>query len=306
MKKAAKSSSSGNGFEIVLLRKKKRGGVLEDGSSGKKMASKVQKSCLWGSKTGNTTKSKSINMEEKCLVEETSFDFGEGGALAGGNHDQTPMSSKVKTKKTLGKPLGKIDFSKDGNGNSILLNAPLELLPLLKNLVNISVRKLFALDIGLNKVASNSFQEKLVVVRKLFSGINGFGEASTPSKFLEIIRMMFTSELSLIKATDKAANMKILVNTNLKKSSGQSDRAVVIKKIPIGTLAEAVHAALFEFGVIKVIKIQLIGLWQKAVVEFEQLDQADLVTAEWSILIRKNAICVARANSDKEAWDARD
>ncbi|KAG9299828.1 hypothetical protein G9A89_003372 [Geosiphon pyriformis] len=165
------------------------------------------------------------------------------------------MGSKVKTKKALDKSLGKIDFSKKSDGDSILSNAPLELSLPLKNLVNVLVRKLFTLDIGLDKVASNSSQKKLVMVRKLFSRINGFGGASTPSKFSEIIRAIFTSELSLMKATDKAASVKILVNTNLKKSSGRSDWAVVIKKILIGTSAEAVHAALSEFGVIKAIKM---------------------------------------------------
>ncbi|KAG9284993.1 hypothetical protein G9A89_009803 [Geosiphon pyriformis] len=284
MEKAAKSSSSGDSFETVLSRKKRRGGVLEDSSS--------------NLETEDTTESKSIDIEEKCLVEKTSFDFGEGGALAGRNHDQTPTNSKVKTKKVLGKPLGKIDFSKKSDGNSILSNTPLELLSPLKNLVNVSVRKSFVLDIGLDKMAGNSSQEKLVVVRKLFSGINGFGGG--------IIRATFTSESSLIKATDKATSAKILVNTNLKKSSGRSDWTVVLKEIPIGTSAEAVCTALSEFGVIKMIKMQLIGLWQKAVVEFKQPDQADLVTAKWSILIGKDAVRVARANSDKKAWDARD
>ncbi|KAG9300595.1 hypothetical protein G9A89_005195 [Geosiphon pyriformis] len=199
MKNAAKSSSSGDGFEMVLSRKKRRDGVLEDGSSGEKVASKVQESRSWDSETGDTTESESIDMEEECLVEETSFDFGEDGALAGRNHDQTPMSSKVKTKKTLGKLLGKINFSKKSDGD---------------------IKKLFALDIGLDKVAGNFSQEKLVVVRKLFSGINGFGGASIPSKFSVIIKAMFTSESSLMKATDKAVSVKILVNTNLKKSSG--------------------------------------------------------------------------------------
>ncbi|KAG9291930.1 hypothetical protein G9A89_004868 [Geosiphon pyriformis] len=245
-------------------------------------------------------------MEKKCLVEETSFDYGKDGALAGGDHNQTPTSSKVKTKKALDKPLGKIDFSKDSDNNGVFLDASLELPPSMKNLVNVLVRKSFALDIGLDKVAGKFSQEKLVVVRKLFSGINGFEEASTPLKFSGIIRAMFTSELSLMKATDKAAGVKILVNTDLKKSSGWSDWAVVIKEILIGTSAEAVHTALSEFGVVKAIKMQLIGLWQKTVVDFEQSDQANLVAAEWSILIRKDAVCMTRANSDKETWNARD
>ncbi|KAG9286015.1 hypothetical protein G9A89_022691 [Geosiphon pyriformis] len=41
-------------------------------------------------------------------------------------------------------------------------------------------------------------------------------------------------------------------------------------------------------------------------VKFERSDQADLVAAEWFILIGKDAVRVARADSDKEAWDVRD
>ncbi|KAG9291303.1 hypothetical protein G9A89_021805 [Geosiphon pyriformis] len=181
MKKTAEASGSNASFKPVLLRKKRRG------------------------EAGDTTGSNSIDMEEKCLVEETSFDFGEG--------------SKVKMTKALGKPLGKINFLACNDDNNILLDAPLDLPPFLKNMVNVLVRKFFVLDIGLDKMFGKSSQEKLVV-------------------------------------------------------------AVVIKEIPIGTLAEAVRAALFEFGVIKAIKMQLIRLWQKTVMEFEQLDQADLVAAE--------------------------
>ncbi|KAG9284983.1 hypothetical protein G9A89_009793 [Geosiphon pyriformis] len=306
MKKTAKVSGSESGFKAVASKKKRKRSALAEGVDNGEVAAGVPGVCSWGSETGNTTESESVNMEEECLVEKTSFDYDEGGALAGGNYDWMPMSSKVRTKKTLGKPLGKIDFSKDGSDDGVLSDAPLELPPSMKNLVNIPVRKSFALNIGLDKVAGKSSQEKLVVVRKLFSGINGFGGASTPSKFSGIIRVTFTSESGLIKATEKATGANIMVNTDLKRSSGRSDQAVVVKKIPIGTSAEAVRTALSEFGVIKAIKMQLIGLWQKAMVEFEQLDQADLVAAEWSILIGKDAVHVARADSDKKAWDVRD
>ncbi|KAG9304496.1 hypothetical protein G9A89_020060 [Geosiphon pyriformis] len=252
MKKAIKVSGSNNGFKPVLPRKKKRGSVLEDGSG--------------DSETGDTTESDSINMEEKCLVEKTSFDYGKGGALAKGDLDQTSTGSKIKTKKALGKPLGKINFSSSDVDDDVLLDALLELPPPLKNLVNISVHKSFALDIGLDKVVGKSSQEKLQVVRKLFSKINDFKGASTPSKFAEIIKASFTFESSLAQASKKAEKAKILVNTNLQKSDCGD------KKIPVGTLAEAVHTALSEFGIIKSIKMQLVGLWQKAVVEFEQRD----------------------------------
>ncbi|KAG9304591.1 hypothetical protein G9A89_020155, partial [Geosiphon pyriformis] len=239
--------------------------------------------------TGNTTKSNSINMEKKCLIEETSFNYGESSAIAG-DSDQISTGSKVKTKKTLGKPLGKINFSLNDNENNILLDASLELPPPLKNLVNISVYKSFTLNIGLNKVVGKSFQKKLQVVRKLFSKINGFGEASTSSKFAGIIKAMFISESSLVQTSKKAEKVKILVNSDLKKSSGHSDQTVVLKEILIGTSTKAVHTALSKFGIIKSIKMQLVELWQKAVVEFEQSDYANLVTAKWSILIEKDAI----------------
>ncbi|KAG9305471.1 hypothetical protein G9A89_021189 [Geosiphon pyriformis] len=298
MKKTAKVSGSESGFKVVASRKKRKGGVLAEGVDNGGVAAGVPGVCSWGSETGDTTESESVDMEEECLVEETNFDYGEGGALAGGNYDQMPTSSKVRTKKTLGKPLRKIDFLKDGSDDGVLSDAPLELPPSMKNLVNVPVRKSFALNIGLDKVAGKSSQEKLVVVRKLFSGINGFGGTSTPSKFSGIIRATFTSKSGLIKATEKATGVNIMINTDLKRSSGRSDWAVVMKEIPIETSAEAVHAALSEFGVIKTIKMQLIGLWQKAM--------ADLVAAEWSILIGKDAVHVARADSDKKAWDIRD
>ncbi|KAG9299404.1 hypothetical protein G9A89_014053 [Geosiphon pyriformis] len=280
IKKAAKASIFGGGFRPIFLDKKRRGRVLEGGSGDSVISPKVQKSSSWGFETSNTTKSESVDMEEECLVEETSFDYSKSSALAEGDHDQTPTDIRVKTKKTLGKPLGKIDFLLDKDNDNVLLDTPLALFTPVKKLVAISVRKFFTLNIGLDKITGKSSQEKLVVVRKLFSRINGFGEASTPSKFAEIIRVTFTSELSLVKATKMATNANIMVNTNLKKSAGHSDQAVVLKEIPVGTSAKAVRAVLSEFGIIKSIKMQLVGLWQKAVVEFEQSGYANLVTAK--------------------------
>ncbi|KAG9298031.1 hypothetical protein G9A89_018859 [Geosiphon pyriformis] len=306
IKKAAKVSGSSNGFRPVLPKKKRRDSILEDGFGGKNIGLKVQSNHSWNSEAGDTTESESINMEKECLVEETSFDYDESSAFAGRDLDQTPTGSKVKTKKTLSKPLGKIDFSPSSNDNDVLLDAPLVLPPLVKNLVNVSVWKSFALDIGLDKVVGKFSHEKLQVVRKLFSKINDFGEASTPSKFFGIIQATFTSELGSIKATKKAIDAKIVVNTNLKKSTGHSDQAVVMKEIPVETLAETVHAALSEFGVVKSIKMQLVGLWQKAIIEFEKQSQVDLLADRWSILIGKDAVHIARSDLNKVTWDKRD
>ncbi|KAG9287992.1 hypothetical protein G9A89_017587 [Geosiphon pyriformis] len=199
-----------------------------------------------------------------------------------------PKSLRLVTKQALSKLLGKINFLDNNDDNNILLNSSVIFSLPLKNLVNVSVRKFFILDISLDNVVGKSAQEKLVVVRKLFSKINGFGGAFILLKFAGIIRTLFTSKLSLMQASKRAKDAKILVNTDLKKSTGCSDWAVVVKKIPVGTSAKAVHAALSEFGIIKSIKMQL------------QSNHADLVAAEWSILIGKDAVCIARADLDKE------
>ncbi|KAG9292194.1 hypothetical protein G9A89_023914 [Geosiphon pyriformis] len=305
MKKAAEKSGAGGSFKPVLPRKKRKSVALEEDISRKGVPTEVPNGRLWSFETGNTTKSKNIDIEKKCLVEETSFDFGKNGTMADMDHNQTSKGPSMITKKALGKPLGKIDFSDHGNNDDILFDVLLELPLSLKNLVSISVRKSFALDIGLDKVVGKSSQEKLMVVRKLFSRVNGFGGASTSSKFSEIICTFFTSESSLAQATKKARVANILVNINLKKSTGHSDQAVIVKKIPVGTSTETVHAVLSMFGINESIKMQLVRLWQKAIVEFGEIDQADLAAARWSILIEKDAVCVAKTNNDKESWDAR-
>ncbi|KAG9293687.1 hypothetical protein G9A89_019024 [Geosiphon pyriformis] len=192
-------------------RKKKRGGALENNIDNKKFTTEF--------KTGDTTEFDSVNMEKKCLVEKTSFDHREGGTFAGRNSNQTLKNSKIQTKRALSKSLEKINFLSNDN-NDILLDEPVVLLPSLKNLVNVFVYKSFALDIGLDKVVGKSSQKKCTVVRKLFSRINGFGEVSTSLKFSRIIQATFTSELDLIKATEKTIGAKIIVNTNFKKSTG--------------------------------------------------------------------------------------
>ncbi|KAG9294981.1 hypothetical protein G9A89_017775 [Geosiphon pyriformis] len=242
-------SGSNTSAKTVESRKKKRGGALEDSIGNRKIVAK----------------SNNVDMEKKFLVKKTSFNYGESEALAKKNSEQMPKDLKILTKRALGKPLGKINFL-DDNGDNILLDTSLMLSSLLKILVNVSVRKLFALDIGLNKVSGKSSQKKLSVVKKLFS-------------------VIFTFKLDLMKATKKTTSVKILVNTNFKKFTGCSDQTVVLKKIPVGTSAEAVHAALSKFGSIKLIKMQLVKLWQKVVVEFDQIAKSDV---------------------DKELWNTRD
>ncbi|KAG9303790.1 hypothetical protein G9A89_018687 [Geosiphon pyriformis] len=206
-------------------------------------------------------------MKEECWVKKLSFNYGKDGVHTGEDPDQIPKSLQIKTKKTLGKPLGKIDFLIINNNNDILLDALLKLPFSLKNLINVFVWKFFALNIGLNKVSGKFSQEKLVIVRKLFSKVNGFGGVSILSKFVGIIHATFTSESNLAQTTEKTRVANVLVNTNLKKPIVHLNQTVVVKKIPVGTLTKAVRVVLSEFGMIMLIKMQLVELWQKAVVD---------------------------------------
>ncbi|KAG9294494.1 hypothetical protein G9A89_009341 [Geosiphon pyriformis] len=69
-------------------------------------------------------------------------------------------------------------------------------------------------------------------------------------------------------ATLLARKKEIDINSNLKRQEIRSNWAVVIKKIPMNMPKDMIVTIIFEFGEIKSIKIQLIGMWQKAVMEF--------------------------------------
>ncbi|KAG9301547.1 hypothetical protein G9A89_008399 [Geosiphon pyriformis] len=87
MKKTLKNSGSDTGFKFVKSKKKRRNGVLEDGTSNRKISAEKLGSHLWSFEIGNTTESDSVDMKEECLVEETSFDYGKNSVLAKKNLD---------------------------------------------------------------------------------------------------------------------------------------------------------------------------------------------------------------------------
>ncbi|KAG9288721.1 hypothetical protein G9A89_004340 [Geosiphon pyriformis] len=266
IKKVFKDSGFGADIKPVVARKKRRGDALKDNFE-----------------TGNTIESNNVDIEKKCLVKETSFDYDEDRTLTERNMDQTPKSSKILTKRVLRKPLRKINFLCD-NSNNILLDTPLTLLFLLKILVDILVKKSFVLDIDLNKMIRRFFQKKLVTVRKLFSKINGFKGG-----------VIFTSESSLTQATEKAEAVNMV--------------AVVLKEIPIGTLAEAVCAAISEFDFIGsvggktcVTNQHLIMYVQArcAVVCFDSTDSLNAVI-DTTFVLRSSNLCWSHLSSAKYA-----
>ncbi|KAG9303874.1 hypothetical protein G9A89_005784 [Geosiphon pyriformis] len=281
MKKTIKVSSSEGGFKAVVLRKKRKGGVLAESIDNRKVAAKAPGAHSWGSETSDTTESKSIDMEEECLVEKTSVDYSESGAFVKENPNQMPKSLHVKTKKVLRKPLGVIDYGTVNTDNDVLDNSFLLLPPLpIKSSVQMPVRKFFALDIDLVAIAGKSSQEKLSFIRKIFSSVNGFGGTSTPLKFGRVICVTFTLEKAMIAAGKLANDCGVVVNTDLKcLVNNRTNQNIVIKEIPVGTSIEVMHAVVSEFGVVVSIKMQLIELWQKAIVTLGDFDQANLLAS---------------------------
>ncbi|KAG9306353.1 hypothetical protein G9A89_018236 [Geosiphon pyriformis] len=112
---------------------------------------------------------------------------------------------------------------------------------------------------------------KTQFIKKLFLPINNFGEATTPSKFEEIIKFIFTSEISMKKTVLLAKEKEIITNVNVKKQRMLSNQTVIIKEIFMDIPKKIIITVVIEFGEIKSIKIQLIRMWQKTVVEFAEL-----------------------------------
>ncbi|KAG9306573.1 hypothetical protein G9A89_004770 [Geosiphon pyriformis] len=128
------------------------------------------------------------------------------------------------------------------NNNEVIIQTPME----------VSIKKSFALDINFLAVENKSAIAKTQFIRKLFSSINGFK--------------------GIKKAVLLAKKNKIIANIDVKKQEMHSDQTVIIKKNFIDTPKEIIITAVSKFGIIKLIKIQLIEIWQKTVIEFAKLD----------------------------------
>ncbi|KAG9305028.1 hypothetical protein G9A89_007431 [Geosiphon pyriformis] len=146
-----------------------------------------------------------------------------------------------------------------------------------------NLTKSFVLDIELSAVPGKTVGNKLICMV--------LGGASTPSKFSGIIRSSFTLELSLKRARELAIHEKIVANNNVRQVNKLSDQIIVVKEILVNFPKLAVKSVFSKFGRVVSIKIQLIGLWQKALVEFELSEIADL-----------NSVHVAKAVKDKQSW----
>ncbi|KAG9297049.1 hypothetical protein G9A89_000428 [Geosiphon pyriformis] len=205
----------------------------------------------------------------------------------------TPQAKGVVSGVVSGSPLGLINYNMDKDAENLPFSLNLSLSKrwidpkVVKTPVEVAVKKSYALDINLLAVKGKSTMAKTQAVRKIFSVVNGFGGATTPSKFEEIIRSTFTSEKSMNKAVSLAEEKGIKVNSDLKRQGIRSDQAVMIKKIPMDMPKDIIVAT-------------------KAVVEFAKLGQTEQLASKWSFLIGKNSVHVAKAVRDHDIWASRD
>ncbi|KAG9291741.1 hypothetical protein G9A89_012026 [Geosiphon pyriformis] len=154
-------------------------------------------------------------------------------------------------------------------------------------------------------VPGKTTSDKLISIKRIFYRVDDFGKASTLSKFLGIIKSFFTSELSLNMVKKLAVREKILVNNVIRKLNSHSNWKVIIKKISVDFSNSAVESVFSKFGKIVSIKMQLIGLWQKALMEFESLEIASFVASKWSVFMDKDSMRVALVINDKQSWVLR-
>ncbi|KAG9297197.1 hypothetical protein G9A89_019478 [Geosiphon pyriformis] len=97
--------------------------------------------------------------------------------------------------------------------------------------------------------------------------------------------------LSLNKAKELVICKKILVNNNVRKLGIHSNQEIIVKEIPVDLFRSAVESVFSKFNKVVLIKMQLIDLWQKALVEFDSSEVASSV--------------VALAVEDKQSWVLR-
>ncbi|KAG9289152.1 hypothetical protein G9A89_022461 [Geosiphon pyriformis] len=177
----------------------------------------------------------------------------------------TPQAKHFNNGVIIGSPFGSINydmeeekevsfpFCKSFSLDKVWINPKI-----IKIQVEVAVKKSFTLDIDFSVVEKKLATAKTQVIRKLFSGINGFEGATTPSKFEGIIRSTFTLSESMEKTVSLARENNIIVNSDFKRQGICSDQDIVIKEIPIDMPKKMIITAVSEFGQIKSIKIQLI------------------------------------------------
>ncbi|KAG9293367.1 hypothetical protein G9A89_007613, partial [Geosiphon pyriformis] len=248
---------------------------------------------------------------KNMIAKETSYADSNASKVDDEMDDATLRKTCTRTY-VLGSKLNKISFNNLSNSNNDVLTllaskfSDAKCLSAVKSCVldkcDFRPAKSFMLDVKLSAVSGKTNSNKLMTIKKIFYQINGFGRALTPLKFFGIIRSSFTSELSLKKARKLAIHKKIVINVDVKQINKHLDWIIVVKEISVNLLKLAVESVFSKFRKIVSIKMQLISLWQKALVEFKSSEVADLVTVRWSVIMKKDSVHVVKAIDNKHTW----
>ncbi|KAG9303489.1 hypothetical protein G9A89_018385 [Geosiphon pyriformis] len=144
------------------------------------------------------------------------------------------------------------------------------------------------------KVNLSNDDAKLVLPESKFAGSNRLPSAKSQvlkSRSFEPVRL-FTLNVNLAAVSGKtngdklitarklAIHKKIVINDDVRQVNKHSDQIIVVKEIPIDLSRSAVKSVFSKFEKIVSIKIQLIGLWQKALVKYESSEVASSVASK--------------------------
>ncbi|KAG9287080.1 hypothetical protein G9A89_023045 [Geosiphon pyriformis] len=177
--------------------KRRSARVLTTSSVGGGLTQKVKKP-LSGVKLSGTDKNLKVGEPVSVDGQLTSMDMNEeafDGKATSDSQMNTPNAKHFNTGAVIISLLGSINYDMNNDEEEVSfpprLSFSLEKMwvdpKIVKTQMEVAVKKLFALDINLSAVERKSATAKTQVVRKLFSGINGFGGATIPSKFEGII-----------------------------------------------------------------------------------------------------------------------
>ena len=82
--------------------------------------------------------------------------------------------------------------------------------------------------------------------------------------------------------------------------------SILVKEILLGITKETIQANFEKFGTINKITWSVIGLWQKATIEYKQKESADNATKNWSWPIGKDMVRIVPESNVTNILQERD
>ncbi|KAG9300359.1 hypothetical protein G9A89_009983 [Geosiphon pyriformis] len=249
----------------------------------------IKSGVFWRSKIGSVAGSISNLSDVETMANTVTKETNYVESNEDNNMNETTLGKTYTRMYVLGNLLKQL-FFECMSDNNVVLKLPShvdirsnQVPPLISHVLEtwcFNLTKFFALNIKFSAVPDKLVSNKLISIKKIFYQVDDFGGVSTPSKFSGIIISSFTSEFSLNKAKALTISEEIFVNNDLKKVNSWSNQEVIVKEIPVDFPKLAIILVFFKFGGIVSVKMQLIGLWQKAVIKFDSVDAICLVASK--------------------------